>query len=200
MIEKICNFLVEKMRKEMNDIDDERAEIINYGLQIIIGEIPKFFIVILVSIILGIWKNTLLTFLIILPYRAFAGGVHLKTHIGCIIATTTMYCVPGAIVKYIDIGLYKYGLILLVWLFSIVMIKLYAPADTENVPILRKKERRIKQILSYIIVTCLSIIAIFVNNEISNLIIISIFIETLTITRFIYKLTNNNYGYEVYNT
>lgn len=200
MVDKICDFLIRKMRKEMPEIDDERAEIINYGLQNIIGEIPKFFIVILVSIVLNIWKNTLLTFLIILPYRAFAGGVHLKTHIGCIIATTTMYCLPGAIAKYMDIGTYKYTLIILVWIFAMAMIKLYAPADTENVPILRKKERRNKKILSYIFVTILSIIAFFTNNEITNLIIISMFIQTLTITRFIYKLTKNNYGHEAYNT
>jgi len=199
MVDKICNFLVEKMKKEMPEIDDEKAEIITYGLKIMIGEIPKIFIVFLVSVLLNIWKNTLLTFLIILPYRAFAGGVHLKTHLGCIIATTTMYCLPGVIAKYIDIGIYKYALILLVWIFAISMIKLYAPADTENVPILRKKDRRKRQILSYIIVSLLSIIAIFINTEISNLIIISIFIQTLTITRFIYKLTKNNYGYEVYN-
>jgi len=200
MVDKICNFLIKKMKKEMPDIDEERAEIINYGLQIIIGEIPKFFIVILVSIIFGIWKNTLLTFLIIMPYRAFAGGVHLKTHIGCITATTAMYCIPGLVAKYMNLATYKYPLIILVWIFAMAMIKLYAPADTENVPILRKKDRRNKQILSYITVTVLSIIAIFANSEISNLIIISLFIQTLTITRFIYKLTKNNYGHEVYNT
>lgn len=44
MIDKICMFLTNKMRKEMPEIDDERAEIINYGLQNIIGEIPKVFI------------------------------------------------------------------------------------------------------------------------------------------------------------
>ena len=41
MIDKFCTFLVNKMRKEMPDIDEERAEVITYGLQLIIGEIPK---------------------------------------------------------------------------------------------------------------------------------------------------------------
>ena len=36
----------------------------------------------------------------------------------------------------------KYILIFLVWVFGMFMVKLYAPADTENVPILRKKDRR----------------------------------------------------------
>lgn len=45
MIDKICDFLTNKIRKEMPDIDDERAEVINYGLQNIVGEIPKTFVI-----------------------------------------------------------------------------------------------------------------------------------------------------------
>ena len=52
MIEKICNFLTNKIQKEMPDVDSERAEVINYGLQLVIGEIPKVFIIFLISYIL----------------------------------------------------------------------------------------------------------------------------------------------------
>ena len=54
MIDKFCNFLVEKIRVQMPDIDDERAEIILYGIQLIIGELPKIFILFAVSFLLGI--------------------------------------------------------------------------------------------------------------------------------------------------
>ena len=91
MVDKICDFLLEKMRKEMPEIDEEKAEIINYGLQNIIGEIPKLFIMMILAYILGVFKLSVLTFLVILPYRAFAGGFHLKTHIGCILGTSLMY-------------------------------------------------------------------------------------------------------------
>ena len=43
MIDKFCLFLTSKIRKEMPEVDDEKAEVINYGLQLIIGEIPKIF-------------------------------------------------------------------------------------------------------------------------------------------------------------
>ena len=79
------------------------------------------------------------------------------------------------------------------------MCKLYAPADTENVPILRKKERRIKQILSYITLTATLIIGSIINNYlISNIIIIGMFVQSVMISRFAYKMTNNRYGYEIY--
>ena len=51
------------------------------------------------------------------------------------------------------------------------MIKLYAPADTEDVPILSKKVRKQKQILSYIFLILGLIIAAVINNSvISNII------------------------------
>ncbi len=202
MIDKICMFLTNKMRKEMPDIDDERAEIIYYGLQNIIGEIPKIFIMLGIAYLLGEFKLTLITFLIILPYRTFSGGFHLKTHIGCIITTCAMYCTPAILSKYIVLdNSVRFIIILGMWIFGMAMIKLYAPADTENVPILRKKERKQKQILSYIVLTVALVIAGIINNTvISNIIIIGYFIQTCSITRLAYKITNNKYGYEVYNT
>ena len=93
MIDKITESLTCKIRKKMPEIDDERAEVINFGLQILIGEIPKIFITLFLAYILGVFKLTLLTFLILIPYRAFSGGFHLKTHIGCIICTTLHFIV-----------------------------------------------------------------------------------------------------------
>ena len=202
MIDKICLYLTNKIRKEMPEIDDERAEIINFGLQNIIGEIPKIFIMLGIAYLLGVFKLALISFLIMLPYRTFSGGFHLKTHIGCIIATSTMYCLPALLGKYLILpNNIKLILILLIWIFGMIMIKLYAPADTENIPILRKKERKQKQILSYITLTVALIIAAVIrNNVIANIVIFGYLIQTCTITRIAYKLTDNKYGHEVYNT
>ena len=52
LIQKICDFLTNKIQKEMPEIDSERAEVINYGLQLVIGEIPKIFIIFLLSYLL----------------------------------------------------------------------------------------------------------------------------------------------------
>ena len=79
------------------------------------------------------------------------------------------------------------------------MCRLYAPADTESVPILRKKERKIKQILSYVILTITLIVGIFIrNNTISNIIILGMLIQSIMISRLAYKITKNEYGHEIY--
>ena len=200
MIDKICTYLTNRIRKEMPEIDDEREEIIMYGLQNIIGELPKGIIILIIAYFLGIFKLTLISILIIAPYRGLSGGVHMKTHIGCIVYTLILYSGSALLGKYIILtGISKYITAFIVWTFCMIMIKLYAPADTENVPILMKKERKQQQIFSYIALTVEIIIAIFISNTtIAGIIIFGDFIQTLTITRFAYKITNNKYGHEVY--
>lgn len=200
MIDKITKFLTNKIRKEMPDVDDERAEVINYGLQILLGEVPKFFIMLIIAYFLGVFKMTFITLLIMTPYRMFSGGFHLKTHIGCIISTCTFYCGVAFLSENIILNeIARYSLIIATLIFGIIMIKLYAPADTEDVPILSKKVRKQKQIMSYVcLIVGLIISAVIKNNTISNIIIFGYIVQTFMITKLAYKLTNNKYGYEVY--
>ena len=200
MIDKICTFLTNRIRKEMPGIDDERAEVINYGLQNIIGEIPKIFLLFIIAFLLNMLKEVVFMFLVLIPYRGASGGFHLKTHLGCILGTAIFYC--GTVILSQNIILEevtKYILIGIIWIFGMIMIKLYAPADTENVPILSKKDRRKKQIIAYISFTIALVGTIFIqNNTISNILLFGNFVQTLTITKLAYKLTKNKYGYEVY--
>ncbi len=81
-----------------------------------------------------------------------------------------------------------------------IMVHLYAPADTENVPILSKRERKQKKILSYIFLSTALLVAYFIpNNEIANILILGYFVQSILITRLAYILTKNKYGFEVYN-
>lgn len=200
MVEEICMFITNKIKDKDPEINEERAEIINYGLQLMIGEIPKIFIFIVIGFLLGIGKLTILSFLLILPYRMVSGGFHLHTHIGCIIGTTSMYCGTAMLAKHIIMPInikIIYSILLL--LFGFIMITLYAPADTENVPILRKKERKRKRNLSYIVlIISITLSFIIKNTEISNILLYGSLIQTLMITRFAYKITKNKYGYEIY--
>lgn len=197
MIDKICEIITNKISKENPDFDEARLEVINYGLQLIIGEIPKMFLAIALAFILGVGKYTLITLACLIPYRGFSGGFHLKTHIGCFICTTTMYCIPGILAKYLPIiGNYKYISIALLFIFAIIMISIYAPADTINLPILTKKERKIKKILSYITMIISLSIALVINNTlISSILIYTILLQTIAITKPAYKISKCEYGY-----
>lgn len=200
MIEKICDFILKKMRKKMPDITNEKAEIILYGLQLIIGEIPKIFLLFGVSFLIGIGWYMIFAYVAIIPYRTVSGGFHLHTHLGCIIGSSIFYYGNIIVSKFLVLdNIEKYILIGLSLVFGLLMVSMYAPADTENLPIISKKERRIKKILSYIMLIITLVIAIIIQNPVlSNILIIGTIIQSISISRFAYILTNNKYGYEEY--
>ena len=202
MVDKICEILTNKIKKEMPDIDEERAEIIDYGIHIIIGEIPKTFLFLIAAYLLGIFKWFLIGFLVMMPYRVVSGGFHIKTHIGCIVVPIVFYFGNVYASQYLIIenSFVHYGVIFATWLFGMIMVKLYAPADTENVPIISKKERKKKKILSYLALTISLIVAVLIKDAVlSNLIVYGSILQSISISRLAYKLTNNKYGYEIYN-
>ena len=200
MIEAICNSLTKKIIQSVDGYDESKADEINYGLQLLIGEVPKFFIILLLAFLLHMFKLTLISFLIILPYRAFSGGFHLHTHLGCVVVTSLLYIGTPYLASILNFNdTIKYILIAITFIFSFAMIAKYAPADTENVPVLQKKERRKRKIWSFVIAGVELVIAIFIPYKVvSNMIIIGILVQTLTLTRLAYKITKNKYGYEVY--
>ncbi len=202
MVDKICDYLTNRIRAEDPQIDDERAEVINYGIHLIVGEIPKFFIIMGIAYLLGIFDLTILAFFLLLPYRAVSGGFHLKTHIGCIVGSVIFFCGIGLLGKYLILEtITRYIVTFAIWVFGMVMVKLYAPADTENVPIISKKDRKVKKILSYIILTMSIVIGLVIKDKmISHIIIYGMLFQSISISRLAYKLTDNKYGYEVYNT
>ena len=200
MIDSICTFLTNRIRKEMPEIDDERAEVIHYGLENIVGEFPKIILLLIIAFFLGIFKEVLFMFVVLMPYRGASGGFHLKTHLGCIVGTTAFYCGIVFLSQNIILeDITKYILTGIIWIFGMFMIKIYAPADTENVPILSKEERKKKQMIAYITYLIGLIAALLIqDNVISNILLFGNLLQTLTITKLAYRLTKNKYGYEVY--
>lgn len=201
MIDKICDKLIKRIRAKMPEVDDEKAEVIKYGLELIMGELPKMFLLFIIAWLLGVFKYALISFAIILPYKLVSGGVHLKTHIGCILGTSLLYCGNVFISKYINITDIKNQIFFsaIILIFAIIMISLYAPADTENVPILRKKERAKKKIISYIIVTAMIIISFLVKDRvISNMFRVGVLLQSLMISKLTYSIFKVKFGYLEY--
>lgn len=200
MVEKICNYILKKMKSRIPDMTEEKAEVILYGLQLIIGEIPKMILILGISFILGFGWYMIFAYIAIAPYRTVSGGFHLHTHLGCILGTIIFYYGTVIISKYLILDdIQKYILIALSLGFGLLMISMYAPADTEEVPIISKKERKTKKILSYIMLIITLIFALFVQDRIlSNILILGSIFQSVSISRIAYKITKNKYGHEVY--
>lgn len=201
MINKICDFLMERVKQKMPEVDEERAEVIRYGFELLIGEVPKMILIFFIAILLGKLKYFLISIAIVCPYRTFSGGIHLKTHIGCFISTALLYLGNVFFCGWFNFNnMYiKLVSVITIFIFSIVMIILYAPADTDTVPILIKKDRKRAKIKSIIWITIiLSLSFIFKDNTICNLCIFGVLFQTLTIMKLSYKIFNVKLGYLEY--
>ena len=203
MVDNICKYLMKKIENQIPDINEERKEVIMYGLELIIGEIPKLILLILLAFILRIGLLVIFAYVSMLPYKAMAGGFHLKSHIGCTLGTFIVYFGNVLLSKYLIIqpDYIRYIVLIITWIFSMIMISLYAPADTVNLPILRKKERKLKKVLSYIFMSLTLIASLLIHDStISNILLFNVIIESISISKLAYKLTKNEYGYKVYNS
>lgn len=200
MIDKFCEYLTNKIRKNMPEVDDERAEVIKYGLQLLVGEVPKIFIMMGIAWALGILKLTLICFCMMLPYRMYSGGFHLKTHLRCIIGTSIMYTGNAFVSQLFVIPvMWKIVVSVILWVFAIIMIYLYAPADTEDVPVIAKRERKKRKVISYVVVSVMLVCGCMVQNAvISNMLIVGVLLQSCSISRLAYRVTGNRFGYEVY--
>lgn len=191
-----CMELVTTYNKDLSQRDIDK---IKYGLEGLYLTITKLIFIIIVSIILGIWKETLLLILIFNGIRLTAFGVHAKRSIDCLISSTLFFILFPILCIKLTIPL-----IVKVILFIplTVLIGIFAPADTEKRPLINKKKRKICKILSIIISIIYITIAIVIkNNILSNCFIFAIVIQIIImfpITYRIFGVSYNNYKtYEV---
>ena len=191
-----CMELVTTYNKDLSQRDIDK---IKYGLEGLYLTITKLIFIIIVSIILGIWKETLLLIIIFNGIRLTGFGVHAKRSIDCLISSTLFFILFPIICIKITIPL-----IVKVILFIplTVLIGIFAPADTEKRPLINKKKRKIYKMLSIMVSIIYMTIAIVIkDNTLSNCFIFAIVIQIiimLPITYKIFGVSYNNYKtYEV---
>ena len=82
--------------------------------------------------------------------------------------------------------------------FNLIIALLYAPADTENKPIMKESQRKKQKIESILMVFLIYFLSIVVIKEraITNLFMYMITIESLMITPLAYKIFDNKTGDE----
>lgn len=198
MLEKFCLNLTNKLREDQEEITDEKAEEINFAFMVIFGEGPKIIAILLVSWLLGILDLTLITFIATSIYRTQAGGVHLEGHFSCLFTSLITFCGVGIIGKaMVTTNIYLlYVLYFLIFIFDLLVINKYAPADTDKIPVISEEYRNKKKRNSYLAVFIIYIFSFFISptQEMANICILSTFIQSITMTETVYKLSKCEYG------
>ena len=127
------------IKKNNQNITTEQLEVIEYGLESIYLTTTKIIIIILLSIVLNIFKETLLMLLFYNIIRLFAFGLHAKNSISCLITSLILFIGGAYISIYLNIG---FTIKIILSIICTVLIAIYAPADTEKRPLINKNKRK----------------------------------------------------------
>lgn len=168
-----------------------------YGVQIIIINISKLIILFTVAMLFNTIKNSFLILIFFSLIRMYAFGIHLDSSLHCNIFNLIVFVGGGFLVSHVVL---TNKLILVISLISLIIMLIYAPADTQKRPIIKKKLRKLLKIKSFLMVLILSCVSLYLNNHIlKNIIIYSIIVQCICILPIVYKLLGKEYrNYEKY--
>lgn len=182
------------IKKNQPEKNEEELEIIEYGLEALYLTFTKIIIILLLSIVLDIFKETLLMILFYNVIRLFAFGLHAKNSTTCLIMSIILFIGGTYLAIYIDIPI---ELKFILSITCIILIIIYAPADTEKRPLINAKKRKRFKILSTITSLIITFLIIYFNDKyISNFMLIGMIESTIMILPITYKLYGlpyNNY-------
>lgn len=194
MREKFLKKGMSKIRKKYPDYAEEKFEVIEYGLETLYINVTKIAIITLLSILTGVFKEMMIILLFFNTLRTTAFGMHAKKSSHCYIISITLFIGGAFICKYMDINFYVK---LIISIISIIFLAIYAPADTYKRPLVNAKKRKAYKIVTIITsLIFLSLLIIFKDNKISDMICIGIFNSMLMIhplTYRMFQLPYNNY-------
>ena len=186
------NKIVNYIKKYKCGIKVDAEEILRYGIQIYYYNISKLLILLAVSIILNIFAKTCTVFLLIAILKRFTYGFHADTFWSCLVVT--FINIFGIV--YLSELSFNPLIKILLSVISLILFALYAPADTEERPLLDSK-KRIKLKIQTISVSVLYFVLSFVTNGVlSNMLVLSLMFigfNTCPVLYILFKKEYKNY-------
>lgn len=177
-----------------NHYNNIKQEELKYGLVAIYLLVTKLILILIISALLGIFKEVVLFTIIYIPIRAVSFGLHATKSWICLISSTIIFVGLPFISKYLLMPTYLKSII---GIISILLMFKNSPADTHKRPIVNKKRRLFFKYSSVLISIIYTILSIFINNNfISNCLLFTLLIQCFLTSPLIYKLFKlpyNNY-------
>lgn len=174
--------------------DNDMIDRVKYGLEIIYITVTKMSVILGASLLFGLLKETLIFCLFMNGLRLFAYGAHAKKSWMCYISSLFAFVLMPYIFSIIEINFIQK---IIISIFCLLSMIIYAPADTHKRPIINAKHRLKLKIMSTVICTLyITIVFISKNELLNNLILLSMITESLMVNPLIYKifkLPYNNY-------
>ena len=200
MSEKVSNYLLDHFLYKGETVEGNEREIMLFGITRIVEDVPKYLFIFIVSLFFDVLPQVGMVLLITAVYKTVVGGAHARTNIVCFIFTSLFFFTPVIIGKFINISnIYIYVSAVLIFIYSLYVIYKHVPADTEEIPILKKEKRKQYKIYAIILIVLIyipSIILIQYNVEYAKIIFSTVFLANLFTSNFMYKFLRCKHSYE----
>jgi len=188
VIDDLSSRITNAIARNMENIDEEKAEVINYGLNILIYQVLLTVVIFVLALITGVFKYVFVSVIIYASIRIFAGGAHARTRIQCSVSSIFMFLLIPIVSMYLQVD----SLIPAIAAFGINLISMYiyAPADTLERPIISKQIRarqKVKSIVTVALVFVVSLVVRRFDTVMYNLIIITSLFPSFMLTPVVYK-------------
>jgi len=200
LVKRFTAAMVRYISAQCPDKSEEELEIIGYGLEGILITVPKIAFIITVGYLLNILQPLVFAILSFGILRTFASGVHLSNGWACLVFSSIVFLFIAYAGIYIPLPML---LKIFMFLVSFILLILYAPADTEERPLVVPRIRQELKVLSLIFTGLMFIINLLLpsGHVIGNIITWSVIIESVMTTPAIYSMLNRRYrNYEYYET
>lgn len=192
MKELVVNGIMNNITKYY-DYDNTKINEIKYGIESLYLTITKTIIIFILSIILNITKELMLLFVFYSLIRLTGFGVHAKKSWHCWISSLTIFVLIPILIKYVTLN---EKLIIISYIIFTLLLLMYAPADTEKRPLIKKNKRILYKVLTIIItISYLTYSIIYKENiMIINTLYFSVLLEVILILPCTYKLFGVKYN------
>lgn len=188
------NYILNKVMdniKNLNNHTDLELKEIRYGLEALYLTIFKTILYVLLSIIFNYFYYLLMYMLFYGLLRITGFGAHAKKAIHCWIGSSLFFIGVPLLSKYLVINkIVNYSISII----CIILLSIFAPADTEKRPLIHKNKRIIYKVLTIIISISYLVYMIIGNNiGIMNVMLFSLITEAFMVNPICYKIFGVSY-------
>lgn len=133
MIQKIAIKVTEVLLRH-RIIEEEDREIYSYGLELILSNIINLLTLLILTIVLGTYIESIVFLVFLIPIRLYAGGYHAKTYLRCNLVFIIIYLmIIGGVYATPKENMLIVGS--MVMCMSAIIIYRFAPVESEYNPL-----------------------------------------------------------------
>lgn len=175
MIKSLAIKISEYLEKNNDSLSKKDILKIQYTLEVILGDLVKFIVLLLIFLVLNGIPFFLLSFVILISTRPLGGGIHCKTFKSCLIFSILYFLILSLLSNLLPKLNINYYIIF--FIISFIITFAFAPCRNEKRPV---KNKATLKILSLISLTFWSILYFKLPNiQICNCIFLSILFQII---------------------